>query len=369
MRKISMIVGSVTIALVLVGTLAGIKWMQIQAMVAQAQQMTAPAATVSVALAQSMRWRETLDAVGTVTALQGTVVRAEVSGRIARLAFDSGQKVRAGGVLVVQESTEEAAQLRAAQAAAQLAALDAARGRRLAAEAVISQADLDRLEAVARQSQAQAEALAAHIAKKTVRAPFDGMLGIRRVSLGQSLAPGDAIVEIYQQEPLQVEFSLTQEEAVMVAPGLPVEVELGEKLWPGALHSLEPQADAATRTVRAVARLATAAPDLRPGMFVRVRVIQPEPRTVLAIPATAVLSAPYGDSVFVVEQGPQGQVVRQSFVRLGARQGDFVEVISGLTSGERVVSSGVFRLRSGQQVVVTEEHDLPAQLQPQPANE
>jgi membrane fusion protein (multidrug efflux system) len=363
------IVGAVAVIVVVLGALAWVKWTQIQAMVQQSAQAQVPPASVSVALVQEMPWPEEVQAVGTVTALQGTTVRAEVPGRVERLAFDSGDRVRAGQVLVVQDAREERAQYQAAQAAADLAALELARGRRLAAEAVLAQAELDRLEAAARQARAQAEALAALVAKKTIRAPFDGMLGIRRVSLGQSLAAGDAIVDIQQVEPVQVEFSVPQEQAARLSVGLPVEVEVDGGRHTGRLQSIEPQADPATRMVRALVRLEGAAGGLRPGMFVRVTVRQDERRAVLAIPATAVLTAPYGDSVFVVDNATQKTVARQVFVRLGERRGDFVAVLSGLNAGQPVVSSGVFRLRSGQPVVVTDAFTLPFELQPQPANE
>ncbi len=363
------IVGAVVAIVVVLGALAWVKWTQIQAMVQQGAQAQMPPASVSVALAQEVPWPEEVQAVGTVTALQGTTVRAEVPGRVERLAFDSGDRVRAGQVLVVQDAREERAQHQAAQAAADLAALDLARGRRLVAEAVLAQAELDRLEAAARQTRAQAEALAALVAKKTIRAPFDGVLGIRRVSLGQSLAAGDAVVDIQQVEPVQVEFSVPQEQAAGLSVGLPVEVEAGGERRTGRVQSIEPQADPATRMVRALARLDGAAGGLRPGMFVRVTVRQDERRALLAIPATAVLTAPYGDSVFVVDNATQKAVARQVFVRLGERRGDFVAVRSGLHAGQPVVSSGVFRLRSGQPVMVTSSFGLPFELQPQPANE
>lgn len=363
------IVGAGFVAVVVLGGLAWIKWTQIQAMVSQGAQARVPPTAVSVALVQEILWPEEVLTVGTVTAVQGTAVRAEVPGRVERLAFDSGDQVRAGQVLVVQDARQEMAELRAARAAADLAALELARGRRLAAEAVLAQAELDRLEATFRQAQAQADALAALVAKKSIRAPFDGILGIRRVSLGQNLAAGDAIVDIQQVEPVQVEFSVPQTQVGRIVSGQLVEVEaVGEKRT-GRVHSVEPQADPATRMVRVLARLDGAAGALRPGMFVRVVVRQNETRSALVIPATAVLTAPYGDSVFVVDNGAQGAVARQVFVRLGERRGDFVAVHSGLNSGQPVVSSGVFRLRSGQPVVVTDAVPLSFELQPQPANE
>lgn len=368
MRRWRYVAMGLAVAVLVVAGLGGIKWMQFSAMLAQAQQAQVPPATVAVAVVEEIPWPETLEAVGTVTALQGTTVRAEVPGKVARLLFDSGDRVRAGQPLLVQEASEETAQLRAARAAAELARLELARGRRLAAEGVLARAELDRLEAAARQTQAQADALAALVAKKTVRAPFDGELGIRQVSLGQTLAAGDPVVDIQQLEGLRVEFSVPQADAGRLRPGLPVEAVAGETAAAGEIWSVEPRADAGTRTVRAVARLQGGS-GLRPGMFVRVAVRLDETRRALAIPATAVRTAPYGDSVFVVEAAEGGLVARQTFVRLGERRGDYVAVAAGLAPGARVAASGVFRLRSGQAVTVTDAHALPFQLQPTPANE
>ncbi len=357
------------VAAVLLGGLGGIKWAQIAAMIAQAQQVQMPATSVAVVEVQRMPWPETIDAVGTVTASQGTIVRVEVPGKVAQLLFDSGDRVQGGQPLLVQEAREETAQLQAARAAAELARLDLARGQRLAAERVIARAELDRLEAAARQTQAQAEALAALVAKKTVRAPFDGVLGIRRVSLGQMLSSGDPVVDIQQQGELRVEFSVPQEDAGRLQPGMPVEVIGGQVAGEGRILSVEPQADPATRTVRAVARLEGPPSSLRPGMFVRVVVRRDVQRDVVVIPATAVRTAPYGDSVFVVEETSNGTLARQTFVRLGDRRGDYIAVVAGLEVGKRVVASGVFRLRSGQPVAITDAHALPFQIQPKPANE
>jgi RND family efflux transporter, MFP subunit len=226
-----------------------------------------------------------------------------------------------------------------------------------------------------RQILAQMDALKAVIAKKTIRAPFQGVLGIRHINLGQNLGDSDVIVSLQRLDRVNIEFSLPQQQVAAVLPGATVRVTsdaLPGQTLNGRLSAVEPLADSATRTVRMQAELANPAEVLRPGMFVNVEVVLPEKRELVLIPATAVLYAAYSDSVFIVEpaqgNGTEGLALRQQFVTLGERRGDFVAVTRGLSPGQTVVSTGVFKYRNGQSVVVDNTLAPEFNISPTPEN-
>jgi membrane fusion protein (multidrug efflux system) len=284
---------------------------------------------------------------------------------VSEIAFESGAVVAKGDLLVRLDTSSEEAQLRAVEAQVELARLNAERTRQLRTNNTVSQSELDAVEATVKQQQANADAIHATIEKKTIRAPFAGRLGIRLVNLGELLAAGKAIVSLQSLAPVYADFSLPQQELARLKTGLAVRVSSDtypDQHFDGTLTAINPDLDATTRSVRLQATFANAEQLLRPGMFVRVEVIFPEEQTVLAVPATAILSAPYGDSVYVIESHPARNggkpeaVVSQKFVRTGRSRGDFISILSGLKAGERVVSAGVFKLRNG--MSVQENNDL-----------
>ena len=347
--------------MVVVGILGGIKGLQIERMIAQGKQFSPPPEPVTTAVARKENWDSLLTAVGSLEAVQGVIVTAELSGKVERIGFEPGTKVKTGDLLVQQDISAENAQLRAAEANLTLAKIDLDRKSKLLAQKTISRSEYDNAEAQFKEAAAQADNIRAAVKKKTIRAPFDGRLGIRLVNLGQVLKEGDAIVSLQSIDPIFVNFSLPQQQLAQVNSGLTVQVTtdaLPGQVVAGKITAINPQVDAATRNIQMQATLANPEERLRPGMFVNVAVVLPVRRDVLAIPATAVLYAPYSDSVFVVEErkeeknGQPGQVVRQQFVRLGEKNGDYVAIVSGLEEGETVVSTGVFKLRNGQSVVV-----------------
>jgi membrane fusion protein (multidrug efflux system) len=241
----------------------------------------------------------------------------------------------------------------------------------------VSQAEFDTADVALRRATAQVDNLRAVIEKKTVRAPFPGKLGIRDISVGQYLGTGSPVVSLQSLDPIYVEFSLPQQRLGELAEGLTVQV--ASDAYPGAafqgtITAINPDIDAATRNVRIQATLANSDGRLRPGMFVSVDLILERSEQVLFIPETAVLHAPFGDSVFVIEEdmtaagGEKPLVVRQRFVQLGARQGDFVIVTSGIKAGESIVSTGVFKLRPGMVVVIDNTLAPEFQLTPAPKN-
>lgn len=363
--------------LVLLGILGGTKFLQIKALIAAGAAQRMPAETVTTAQARQESWENALSAVGTLTAVQGVNVAAESPGKIVEIAFESGSAVKAGDLLLKQDTSVEDAQLRAAEASAELAKINLTRSRELLEKSTISKAELDAAEAQFKQTVAQADNIRAAIAKKTVRAPFTGRLGIRLVNLGQTLKEGDAIVSLQALDPIYVDFSLPQVQLDQVKMGLSVRVT-GEafeaKAVEGRITAINPNLDEATRSIRVQATLENRKEILRPGMFVKVAIVLPEANTVLAIPATAILYAPYGDSVFIVEEhkdektGEISHALRQQFVRLGVRRGDFVAILSGLKPGETIVTTGVFKLRNGASVVVDNTLAPEATLTPKPSD-
>ena len=357
----------------IVAVLAGVKALQIGKMIGFARNFQMPPEAVSAAVAGEQHWQETLSAVGSISAVQGVTVAPEVAGTITEIAFESGAMVAPGDLLVRMDTTLEAAQLRAAQAEAELAQLNLARLHQLRESKVVSQSEVDTAEAALKQDQANADQIRAVIEKKTLRAPFAGRLGIRRVNLGESLNAREPVVSLQSLAPVYADFSLPQQTLSQLATGLVVQVVSdaypGEK-FTGTVTALNPELDALTRAVRVQATFANTNQLLRPGMFARMEVVLPGEQRVLAVPATAILSAPFGDSVYVIEfqAGSTNRVARQQFVRTGRALGDFVSILSGLKAGDRVVSSGVFKLRNGSGVVVSEEPAPRPSTSPNPPN-
>ena len=371
------IILTIVFLVLLIGALVGLKLQQFQTMFAAGAKMTQPPTTVTTHPVTADAWQPTLDAVGSVVAVQGVTVSAEVAGTVQRIAFESGATVRAGEVLVELDDAVEQAQLRSASASADLARLNLERARNLRPRNLVSQSDLDSAEAQAKQANAQVDNIRAVIAKKTIRAPFTGRLGIRLINLGQFLDGGAAIVSLQALEPVYVDFALPQQELARLRVSMVVRVTSDAapgQIFEGKLSVISPEVDALTRNVRLRATLDNRAGRLQPGMYVSVAAVLPTTEQVLMIPATAVLYAPYGDSVFVIEEkkddktGDIGKVAVQKFVRLGQSRGDFVVVESGLTAGEIVVSTGVFKLRNGAAVVIDNALTPDFQLHPKPAN-
>jgi membrane fusion protein (multidrug efflux system) len=361
--------------IVLVGILVGIKGLQIGAMMAQGKQFVPPPETVTSAAVTRDSWESLLTAVGSLDAVQGVTITAEVTGKVDKIAFNPGSRVAAGELLVQQDISAETARLRSAEATAELARINFERAERLLPEKVISQSDYDNNRAQLTQALAEVDNIKAVIAKKTIRAPFAGRLGIRMINLGQVIKEGQAIVTLQSLDPIFVNFQLPQQQLARIRKGLEVRVTsdaLPGHAITGKITAINPEVDAATRNIRVQATLSNPDEQLRPGMYANVAVVLPHKEDVLAIPETAVLYAPYSDSVFVIEEAngpdgkPAGKTVRQQFVRLGEKRGDFIAVTSGLKQDETVVSTGVFKLRNGQSVVVDNKLAPQFKLAPEP---
>ncbi len=368
-RLILTLIGLVILIVILVA----VKALQIGAMVDQGKKFVPPPETVTSTLVKADSWETSLTAVGTLNAVQGVTVAAELAGKVVGIVFEAGTPAKKGDILLRQDTSSEEAQLPGVVAQVKLASTNLERMNQLFSKQLISQADRDSAVASAEQAQSQAENIRATIAKKTIRAPFSGQLGIRQVNLGQMLREGDPIVTLQSLDPIYVDFTLPQQQLPLVRPGLTVRVTTDAQ--PGAtlqgrITAINPLVDADTRQIKVQATVANRGDKLRPGMFANVVVGLPERQKVLAVPATAVLYAPYGDSVFIVEDAAdkKGKVLRQQFVRLGVKQGDFVAVTSGIKEGETVVSTGVFKLRNAQSAVVDNKLSPDFQKAPKPEN-
>jgi membrane fusion protein (multidrug efflux system) len=369
-----LIVG-IVIVVIVVGGLAAVKTMQIKSMIAFGASFTPPPETISSAVAHEENWPETLPAVGSVSAAQGVIVSPEIAGTVSEIAFESGANVKQGDLLVKLDATSEEAQLRATEAMMDWAKVSAERLRKLQADKTVSQSELDQAEANLKQASANADTIRATIQKKTIRAPFTGRLGIRLVNLGEQLEVGKGIVSLQSPSPMFVDFSLPQQNLSQLTNGLKVRATTDaypDKKFEGEIAAINPDLDTASRSVRIRAKFENADEILRGGMFVRVEVLLPETKPALVIPATALLSAPYGDSLFVItastNSGSTNLVVQQKFIRTGRSLGDFVSVESGLKAGDKVATAGIFKLRSGMSIVENNELAPKASENPTPPN-
>jgi membrane fusion protein (multidrug efflux system) len=345
---------------ILIAGLGFVKVRQFQAMAGEFAAMQPPPEAVTTIVAERQEWPATLSAIGTVAAVQGVTVSADLPGMVDRISFDSGRTVGQGGILVQLDTRQEQAQLSGAEAQLQLARLNFERMQGLVEQDAVSRAEYDAAAAAHKQAEARLREIRATIERKTIRAPFSGMLGIRQVNLGQYLSAGDPIVPLQSLDPIYVNFGVPQQDAAQMRTGRKVRLaigDLGGAEFTGRVSALDSVVDPATRNVQVQATLANPGGRLRPGMFVQAQVMLDAARQVVALPASAINYAPYGDSVFVVTdmKSPQGQAyrgVRQQVVKLGQARGDQVAVLSGVNPGEEVVTSGVFKLRNGAAVQV-----------------
>ncbi len=344
---------------VLLTALGFVKFKQVQSAVQAASFQPPPEAVTSVVVKREV-WPSTTGVIGTMEAVRGVMVSADLPGSVARINFDSGKSVRAGDILVELDTRQERAQLAALEAQRDLAKVNFARMEQLVKQGVISRMEYDQATAQQRQTEANVGEIRATIERKTIRAPFSGTLGIRKVNLGQYLSAGSAVVQLQALNPIYVNFGLPQQALGQVRVGRNLRVtsdDLAGKGFTGRVTAIDSVVDAATRNVQVQATLANPEGKLQPGMFVQVEVALGASRPVVSLPASAISYAPYGDSVYVITdlKDPKGQTyrgVRQQFVKVEGSRGDQVGIVSGLNPGDEVVTSGVFKLRNGAAVQV-----------------
>jgi len=319
----------------------------------------APPQTVSAASVKFTDWQPEVSAVGSMRAVRGVDVTTEVTGLVRTLRFKSGDEVKSGQVLVELNADAEIAQQHALEAAADLSATVFERDKEQYEAQAISKAQLDADAADLKNKRAQAAAQAALVAKKIIRAPFDGKLGITTVNPGQYLNTGDKVVTLQAVDPIYVDFKLPQQQLAMIANGQ--SVNLTTDSYPGAtftgkINAIDPRIDASTRNFQAEATVPNADRKLMPGMFARVAVIAGDKKHYLTLPQTAITYNPYGATVFVAEKKPGGSdkdlIAQQAFVTLGPTRGDQVAVVKGVKEGDQVVTSGQMKLVNGAPLII-----------------
>lgn len=358
--------------LAVVGTLGAVKVRQIQGAMAKGAAFQPPPEAVTTTITQEEKWPATVKAIGTVTAVQGVTVSADLPGVVEKIYFESGRTVQQGDILVQLDTRQEAAQLTAAESARDLSRLSLDRMKGLKESGVIAVADYDRAVAQLQQDDAKVGEIRATIARKTIRAPFTGALGIRQVNLGQYLASGAPIVPLQTLHPIYVDFAVPQQQVSRLRPGASVALTAEGMQTSGRISAIDSVVDPATRNLQVRATFANADGRLHPGMYVEAQIPLGASQTAVTLPASAINYAPYGDSVFVVEDVTDAKShktyrgVRQQPVKLGGSRGDQVAVVSGLKPGEEVVTSGVFKLRPGAAVLVNNQIQPASSATPRP---
>jgi membrane fusion protein (multidrug efflux system) len=344
----------------LLGGLGFAKFRQVETAIAQGASYQPPPTAVTTVVAQKETWPSTLSVIGTAAAVEGITLSADLPGTIDKIHFESGQWVHEGDILIELDTRQERAQLASLEAQRDLARINYGRANELAKAGVISRSEFDNATTQQKATEAQVGDIRAAIARKTIHAPFSGLLGIRQVSLGQYLAAGQAIVSLQSLSPIYVNFGVPQQDTPKVIPGHVLRVtnsDLPGMGFTGRITALDSVISEQTRNIQVQATVTNHENKLRPGMFVQVELPMGQPRQVVPLPASAINYAPYGDSVFVVSEmkDPKGNTyrgVRQQVVKVEGSRGDQVAIISGINPGDEVVSSGVFRLRNGAPVQV-----------------
>jgi len=372
-KRMLLMLGGVVL---LILALAGYKFLQIKAGMAMYAKFAPPPAAVTSTVAKAQTWQPVLSVVGSMRAVNGVLVSTDLAGIVSQIAFESGRELKKGDLLVKLDTQQEEAQLHSAQARRELGRISLQRQKDLFAKKAVAQSDYDAAESEFRQADAAVEEAQAMIARKTILAPFDGLAGIRQVDLGQYLNVGATIAPLQSLDPIYVEFSIPQQNFNQVVLGKKVHIRAdgidGEE-FEGEITAIDSKVDEATRNVTIQGTVKNPEHKLRPGMYVNVDILLPEQAGVVAIPATSINYAPYGDSVFIVKDaaqpspdGTRGKEVVQQFVKLGASRGDQVAVLSGVKPGDEVVTSGVFKLRSHAAVMINNSVKPGEDLNPNP---
>ena len=347
------------VAMVFIAAIGFVKFRQVKAAMAVYASFQPPPEAVTTIVARQERWPSTLGAIGTVAAVRGVTVSADLPGIVDAIGFDSGKMVKECDMLITLDTRQEQAQLTAAEAQRQLTRANLDRMRSLTEQRIVSQAEYDQADAAFKQAEASGVEIRATIGRKTIRAPFSGVLGLRQVNLGQYLAGGAPIVSLQSLNPIYVNFSVPQQQVASLKNGTVVRVSIDntDEVVAGRVTAFDSVVDSATRNVQVQATFPNANGRLRPGMFVHADATVGTGDTVIALPASAISYAPYGDSVFAVDtlKSPKGESYRgvvQRFVKLGVSRGDQIAVLSGVKPGEEIVTSGLFKLRNGAAIQV-----------------
>ena len=363
------------VVLLIIAGLGFVKYRQFQGFKAQGASFAPPPTAVTTIVAKRETWPSTLQVIGTAAAIQGVTVSADLPGTVDRIHFESGKAVQVGDVLVELDTRQERAQLAAAQADWELARINYERQEKLVAQGVVARTEYDNASAQQKSTEAHVGEIKATIERKTIRAPFSGILGIRQINLGQYLSAGQAIVSLQAVNPIYVNFGVPQQQSPQVRMGGSLRMtsdDLPGIQFAGRVSAVDSVVNEATRNIQVQATLTNPQGRLRPGMFVQVELGVGANRQIIPLPASSINYAPYGDSVYVVtdvqdpKSGKTFRGVRQQFVKLEGSRGDQVAVVSGVNPGEEIVTSGVFKLRNGAPVQVNNKVQPPNNPKPKP---
>ena len=338
--------------------------------------MGQPTPAVASVVAEIQEWNPTIAAIGTLSPVQGVTISAELEGAIIAIPVENGAAVKQGDLLVELDTSLEKAQLEAAEARAELARLQRDRAQELRTKNTISQSELDTANAQFAQAMADVAAINATIAKKAIRAPFDGRVGIRMVNLGQFVSRGTPLMPLQKLDEVFIDFYVPQRQFPLVGMGQEVKVTVDafpDEVFTARITAINPVIDTNTRNIAVQATLANPGERLRAGLFAQLEVVLPAAEKVVVVPATAISYASYGNSVFVIEtmkdaDGQDYLGVRQQPITIGAKRGDLVAITTGLNGGEEIASTGVFKLRNTLAIQVNNTVQPAAELNPQPDN-
>ncbi|HGM5582865.1 TPA: efflux RND transporter periplasmic adaptor subunit [Pseudomonas putida] len=353
------------VVLLIVLALGGIKAFSIYRQI-QVFSAPKPAISVAAAKAEQRQWQERLPAVGSLKALQGVELSLEVAGTVKRLHFDSGQQVKLGQLLLELDSEQEAALLGTAQADLGLAKVDFGRGSQLVGDSAISRGEFDRLTAQYRRNQAVVEQLKASLAKKSMKAPFSGTIGIRQVDVGDYLASGTVIATLQDLSSLYVDFNVPEQALPQLSLDQQVLVQVAAfpgQTFTARLSAINPKVEESTRNLLLRATLANPDGKLLPGMFASLLVLLPDPQLQVVVPESAVTYTLYGNSVYVVgekkaDDGQAHLVAEQRTIQTGERRDGVVVVRKGLQAGEQVVTAGQLKLSPGAAIRISQDPPL-----------
>ena len=359
MKKRLLIV--IVLLLLAVGGIFGIKhmqWFKLQAPMAK----SFPPATVAATEVIQENWVPSLRAIGSLDATSGISVATEVSGVIKEIVFTSGERVEQGTILIRLDDAVDRAALDALRAERRLAEIKFNRSKDLLKKQVTSKSEYDEAQALYEAAVARVAEQEAVISKKVIRAPFSGLLGISQVDTGQFLEPGDYIVSLQALDPIHVDYTLAERYLHQVAVGQEVQIRVeampGE-IFHGNVSAIDADVNRATRTLKIRATLPNSEQRLRPGMFAEVLTLQAESQQVLTIPRTAVSYNTYGDFVYVIEQQQDGSLrVKRHQVVTGESRAGRVAIQQGLQTGDRVVRTGLVKLREGMPIKIDNSVEL-----------
>ena len=338
----------------------------------------APPMTVTAMKVEFQSWQPVLNAVGSLRAVRGVDVTSEIAGLVRSVHFKSGEEAKASDVLVQLNADSDLAQYHSLEAAAELARTTYERDRAQFAVQAVSQAQVDADAADLKSKQAQVAQQAAVVEKKTIRAPFAGKLGISIVNPGQYVNPGDKIVTLQSLDPIYVDFYLPQQKLSRIAIGQTVVATTDTypgRTFRGKITAMNPKVDPDTRNVQVEAMIANRKQELLPGMYASVYVEAGGLQRYLTLPQTAVTFNPYGETVYLVEQGgkgPDGKPIltaKQTFVTVGDTRGDQVAILGGVKPGDTVITSGQLKLKSGSSVLIDNKVQPSNEAAPKPADE